>query len=113
MVLPLAYLGSHPHNNPTRITLLMVDTIKTKLFPTIRPTCHHQSIRHSRSLREELSYMETKARGDKAMTLATETSRHDGKLVEMGDPSKGNKLDMTTERTTAATRVNIALLAPR
>jgi hypothetical protein len=42
-----------PHHL-TRITLLMADTIKAKLFPAIRPICHHQSIRHSRSLREEL-----------------------------------------------------------
>jgi hypothetical protein len=46
-----------------RITLL-TDTIRTKLLPTVRPICHHQSIRHSRSLREELSYMITTANGD-------------------------------------------------
>jgi hypothetical protein len=40
--------------------------------------------------------METKARGDEAMTLAAKTSRHDGKLVEMADPSKGSKLVTTT-----------------
>jgi 3-dehydroquinate dehydratase len=96
-----------PHHL-TRITLLMVDTIKTKLLPAIRPICHHQSIRHSRSLREELSYMATKANGDEVMTLATETSLHDGKLVEMVDPSKGNKLDMMTH-TAATTRISIAL----
>jgi hypothetical protein len=99
-----------PHHLTT-ITLLMADTIKTKLLPAIRPTCHHQSIRHSRSLREELSYVETKARGDKAVTLAAEMSRHNGKRVEMADPSKGNKLNMMTGRTAAATRINIALLA--
>jgi hypothetical protein len=99
-----------PHHLTT-ITLLMADTIKTKLLPAIRPTCHHQSIRHSRSLREELSYVETKARGDKAMTLAREMSLHDGKQVEIADPSKENKLNMTTGRTAAATRINIALLA--
>jgi hypothetical protein len=99
-----------PHHL-TRITLLMADTIKTKLLPAIRPTCHHQSIRHSRSLREELSYVERKARGDEAVTLAAETNRHDGKLVGMADPSKGNKLDMTTARTAAATRIKIDLPA--
>jgi hypothetical protein len=30
-----------PHHL-TRITLLMADTIKTKLLPAIRPICHHQ-----------------------------------------------------------------------
>jgi hypothetical protein len=37
----------------TRITLPM-DTTKTRPLPAIRPICRHQSIRHSRSLREEL-----------------------------------------------------------
>jgi hypothetical protein len=96
-----------PHHL-TGITLLMADTIKTKLLPAIRPTCHHQSIRHSRSLREELSYMEMKANRDKAVTLAAETSHHGKKLVKMADPSKGNKLDMMTARTAAATKINIA-----
>jgi hypothetical protein len=36
----------------TRITLLM-GTTKTRTLPAIRPICHHHSIRHSRSLREE------------------------------------------------------------
>jgi hypothetical protein len=97
-----------PHHL-TRITLLMADTIKTKLLPAIRPICHHQSIRHSRSLREELSYVVTTANGDKAVTPTTETSRYDGKLVEMVDPSKGNELAMTTTHTTAMIRINIAL----
>jgi hypothetical protein len=66
-----------PHHL-TRITMLMADTIKTKLLPAIRPIFHHKSIRHSRSLRKELSYMVRKANGDEAMTLAAETSRHDG-----------------------------------
>jgi hypothetical protein len=99
-----------PHHL-TRITLLMADTIKAKLLPAIRPICHHQSIRHSRSLREELSYVVTKANGDEAMTLAAETSRHGEKLVEMADPSKGNKLDMMMARIAAATRISIALPA--
>jgi hypothetical protein len=99
-----------PHHL-TRITLLMVDTINTKLLLAIRPICHHQSIRHLRSPGEELSYVATKANGDEVTMLATETSRHDGKLVEMADPSKGNKLDMTTARTAVATRISIALPA--
>jgi hypothetical protein len=36
---------------------------------------------------------------------------HDGKLVEMADPSKGNDLAMTTVCTVAATRISIALPA--
>jgi hypothetical protein len=99
-----------PHHL-TRITLLMADTIKTTLLPAIRPICHHQSIRHSRSLREELSYVITAANGDEAMTLAAETSRHDGKLVEMADPSRGNQLGMMTALTAAVTRISIALPA--
>jgi hypothetical protein len=41
----------NPHHL-ARITLRMADTIRTKLLPDIRPICHHQSIRHSRYLRE-------------------------------------------------------------
>jgi hypothetical protein len=85
----------------------MVDTIKTKLIPAMRPMCHHQSIRRSRSLREELSYVEMKARGDKAVTLAADMSRHDGKLAMMEDPGKGNKLDMTMRCNTIATKTKI------
>jgi hypothetical protein len=99
-----------PHHL-TRITPLMADTIKTKQLPAIRQICHHQSIRHLRSLREEFSYVETKANGDEAVTLAVERSRHGGKLVEMADPSKGNKLDIMMARTAAATRKSIALPA--
>jgi hypothetical protein len=94
-----------------RITPHMEDTVKTKLLPAIRPTCHHRSIRHSKSLKEELSYMATKARGDEAMTLAAKMSRHDGKLPVMADPGKGNKLDMTTARNAAATKIKIVLHA--
>jgi hypothetical protein len=97
-----------PHHL-SRITLLMADTIKTKLIPAIRPICHHQSIRHSRSLREELSYMITMANGDEPVTLAAETSHHDGRLVEMVDPSRGNKLAMMTAHTAETTRISIAL----
>jgi hypothetical protein len=48
---------------------------------------------------------------DEALTLDAETIRHDGKLVETADPSKGNDLAMTTARTVAATRISIALPA--
>jgi hypothetical protein len=92
----------------TRITLLM-DTIKTRALPAIRPICHHQSIRHWRSLREDLSYVKTTANGDGAVMLAAETSRHDEKLVEMADPSKGNSLGMMTARTAAETGIIITL----
>jgi hypothetical protein len=49
-----------------------------------------------------------KANRDEAVTLAAETSHHGGKLVEMADPSKGNKLDMMTACTTTAIKINIA-----
>jgi hypothetical protein len=48
---------------------------------------------------------------DEAVTLDAETIRHDGKLVETVDPSKGNDLAMTTACTAAATRISIALPA--
>jgi hypothetical protein len=51
------------------------------------------------------------AREDEAVTLDAEMIRHDGKLVETADPSKGNDLAMTTARTAAATRISIALPA--
>jgi hypothetical protein len=66
------------HHLLTRTTLRLIDAISMKLLPAIRPIFHHKSIRHSRSLRKELSYMVRKANGDEAMTLAAETSRHDG-----------------------------------
>jgi hypothetical protein len=88
-----------------------MDTSKTTLLPAIRPTCHHQSIRRSKSQREESSYVTTMASEDKAVTLDAETIRHDGKLVETADPSKGNDLAMTTACTAAATRISIALPA--
>jgi hypothetical protein len=93
-----------------RITLLM-DTTKTRPLPTISPICRHQSIRHSKSFREELLYATMMASGDRAMTLATETSRHDEKPVVMADPSKENNLAMTTAFTAAVTRISIALHA--
>jgi hypothetical protein len=51
------------------------------------------------------------ASGDGAVTLAAETSRHDEKPVETGDPSKGNNLVMTTACTAMATRIRITLHA--
>jgi hypothetical protein len=48
---------------------------------------------------------------DEAVTLDVEMIRHDGKLVEMADPSKGNDLAMMTACTAAATRISIALPA--
>jgi hypothetical protein len=98
------------HHHLTRITLSM-DTSKTMLLPAIRPKCRHQSIRRSKSQREESSYVATMANEDEAVTLDAETIRHDGKLVETTDPSKGNDLAMTTARTIAATRISIALPA--
>jgi hypothetical protein len=80
----------NPHHL-ARITLRMEDTIKSKLLPAIRLICHHQSTRHSKSLKEELSYMGTKARGDKAMMRSAEMNRHNEKLAMMADPGKGNK----------------------
>jgi hypothetical protein len=82
----------------TRIIVLM-DTTKRRPLPAITPICLHRSIRHSRSLREGLSYATTMASGDGAVTLAAETSRHDDdeKPVEMVDPSKGNNLVVTSQ----------------
>jgi hypothetical protein len=48
---------------------------------------------------------------DEAVTLDAEMIRHDGKLVETADPSKGNDLAMMTACTAAATRISIALPA--
>jgi hypothetical protein len=48
---------------------------------------------------------------DEAVTLDAETIRHDRKLVETVDPSKGNDLAMMTACTATATRISIALPA--
>jgi hypothetical protein len=98
------------HHHLARITLPM-DTSKTMLLLAIRPTCHHQSIRRSKSQREESSYATMMASEDEAVTPDAETIRHNGKLVETADPSKGNDLAMTTARTAVATRISIALPA--
>jgi hypothetical protein len=98
------------HHRLTR-TILLMDTTRTKPLPTISPICRHQSIRHSRSLREELSYATTMASGDGVVMLAAETSRHDKKPVEMAGPNIENNLAMTTACTIVATRISIALHA--
>jgi hypothetical protein len=98
------------HHHLVRITLPM-DTSKTMLLTAIRPICRHQSIRRSKSQREESSYATMMASKDVAVMLDAETIRHDGKPVGMADRSKGNNLAMTTARTAAATRTSIALPA--
>jgi hypothetical protein len=98
------------HRHLTKTTLLM-DTSKTMLLPTVRPTCHHQSIRRSKSQRGELSYVTMMASEGEAVMLDAETIRHDGKPAKTADPSEGNDLTMMTTRTTAATRISITPLA--
>jgi hypothetical protein len=46
---------------------------------------------------------------DEAVMLDAEMIHHDGKLVEMADPSKGNDLAMMIACTAVATRISIAL----
>jgi hypothetical protein len=110
MIGHMAKANKEIHHRLTR-TILLMDTTKTRPRPAISPICCHQSIRHSKSLREELSYVTTMASGDGVVTLAAETSRHDEKPVEMADPSKGNNFTMTMARIAAATRISIALHA--
>jgi hypothetical protein len=110
MIGHMAKANKEIHHRLTR-TILLMDTTKTRPLPATSPICHHQSIRHSRSLGEELSYTTTMASGDGVVTLAVETSRHDEEPVEMADPSKGNNLAITTACTAAATRISIALHA--
>jgi hypothetical protein len=88
-----------------------MDTSKTTLLLTIRPTCHLQSIRRSKSQREESSYVTMMASEGEAMMQDAETIHHDGKPAETADPSEGNDPAMTTARTVAATRISIAFLA--
>jgi hypothetical protein len=106
----MAKARSEIHHHLTRTTLPM-DTSKTTLLPAIRPTCRHQSIRCSKSQREESSYATMMASKGEAVTLDTETIRHDGKQAEMADPSEGNDLAMMTARTAAAIKRSIAPLA--
>jgi hypothetical protein len=96
------------HHRLTR-TILLMDTTKTRPRPAISPIYRHQSIRRSKSHREESSYATTMASGEGVVTLAGETSRHDEKPVEMAGPSIGNNLAMIMMRTAAVTRISIAL----
>jgi hypothetical protein len=68
------------HQLLTRTTLHLAGTIEMKLLPAIRLICHRQSTRHSKSLREELSYAMAKAREDEAVRQTAEMSRHGRKL---------------------------------
>jgi hypothetical protein len=97
------------YRHPAKITLLM-DTNKTMLHLTIRPTCCHQSIRCLKSQREESSYATMMASEGEAMTLDAEMIRHDGKPAETADPREGTDLAMTMSRTMAATKTSIAPL---
>jgi hypothetical protein len=97
------------HRHPTKITLL-TDTNKTMLPLAIRPTCHHQSIRRSKSQREESSYATMMASEGEAVTLNEETIRHDGKPAETADPREGTDLAMTMMRTALAIKTSIAPL---
>jgi hypothetical protein len=98
------------HHHPARITQL-TDTNKPLLLLAIRPTCRHQSIRRSKSQREELSYATMMANEDEAVMLDAETIRHDGKTAGMADPREGTDLAMTTARIVMVTRTSIAPLA--
>jgi hypothetical protein len=98
------------HRHLIKITLL-TDTTKTMLLLAIRPTCRHQSIRRSKSQREESSYATMMANEGKAVTLDAETIHLDGKPAETADPREGTGLAMTMARTVAATTTSIAPLA--
>jgi hypothetical protein len=94
------------HHHLARTTLLM-DT-KTRPNLAISPTCRHQSTRHSKSHRKELSYAIMMASEEGVMTLAGETSRRDVKPVGMADLGVGNHLAMMTACIATATRISIA-----
>jgi hypothetical protein len=98
------------HRHPARITLL-TDTNKSLLLLAIRPTCRHQSIRRSKSPREESSYVTMMANEDEAVTLDAEMIRHDGKTAEMADPREGTGLAMMMMRIVAAIKISIVPLA--
>jgi hypothetical protein len=98
------------HRHPIKITLL-TDTTKTMLPLAIRPTCRHQSIKRSKSQREESSYATMMANEGEAVMLDAETICHDGKPAETADPREGTDLAMMTVRTMAATKTSIAPLA--
>jgi hypothetical protein len=97
------------HHHLTRTTLLM-DT-KTRPNLAISPTCCHQSIRRSKSHREELSYVIMMASEEGVVTLARETTRHDVKTAGMADLGIGKHLAMTTALIATVTRISIALHA--
>jgi hypothetical protein len=97
------------HHHLTRTTLLM-DT-KTRPNLAISPTCRHQSTRHSKLHREELSYAIMMASEEGVMTLAGETTCHDVEPAGMADPGIGDHLAMTTACIATATRISIALHA--
>jgi hypothetical protein len=110
MINHMAKVCRGTHRHPARITLL-TDTNRILLLLAIRPTCRHQSIRHSKSQREELSYATMMANEDEAVTLDAETIRHDGRIAGMADPREGTGLAMTTARTVMAIKTSIAPLA--
>jgi hypothetical protein len=110
MISHMAKAIKETHRHPTR-TILLTDTTKTRPCPAISPTCRHQSTRHSKSHREELSYATMMASEEGVMTLARETSRRNVKPVGIAGPSIENHLAMTTARTTAVTRISITLHA--
>jgi hypothetical protein len=110
MISHMAKASKGIHHHLIR-TIPRTDTTKTRPHPAIRPTYRHQSIRRSKSHKEESSYATMMASGEEVVTLAEETSRHDVKPVGMADPNIGNHLAMTTARTVAAIRISIALHA--
>jgi hypothetical protein len=110
MINHMAKVRRGTHRHPARITLL-TDTNRTMLPLAIRPTCRHQSIRHSKSQKEELSYATTMASEGEAVMLDAETIRHDGKPAEMANLREGTGLAMTMMRIAAATKKSIAPLA--
>jgi hypothetical protein len=97
------------HHHLIRTTLLM-DT-KTRPNLAISPTCRHQSIRHSKSHREELSYAIMMASEEGPVTPTGETTRRDVKTAGMADPGIGKHLAMMTARIATTTRISIALHA--
>jgi hypothetical protein len=97
------------HRPLTRTTLLMDTKARPNL--AISPTCRHRSTRHSKSHREELSYMIMMASEEGVVTLAEETTRHDMKPAGMADPGIGNHLAMMTAHIATATKISITLHA--
>jgi hypothetical protein len=98
------------HRHPARITPLM-DTNRTMVPLAIRPTCRHQSIRHSKPQRKELSYVTMMASEGEAVTLDAKTIHHEGKPAGMADPREGTGLAMMMMHIAAAIKTSIAPLA--